>query len=371
MMLKLRLRYLRFQALQMRWQARQADVDFKRRFWRVGCWLGMLSLSHIVAMIIFEDMELWPAIWLTTTTLTTVGYGDLSASTVSGQLATTIFLYVAGIALLAQLAGEYIDWRIQRREFMLKGLWRWQHMKGHILILNTPNQGSNHYLELLLKQIRITPDFSQLPIQLLTTSYPDGLPSSIRKLDVVQYSGEAENRYDLLSVNAQDAKYILVLAEETYERRSDSITLDVLEHLQTIKTPAYIIAECVRDDNYERFKRMGADAILRPVRAYPELMVRAMVAPGTERLLENLFVHDGDHPRRYELELNDLNWGDIACCLINFDLGVPLGYVNKDGDLVTNPAPKHSVSAKALIIMVRHDQTPKEKQIASALSTLN
>ncbi len=88
-------------------------------------------------MMVVESLSLWEATWLTLTTITTVGYGDLAADSFVGQIATVAFLYIPGIALLGQFLGDYVDYRITSREQRLQGLWRWN-MKDHILILNTP-----------------------------------------------------------------------------------------------------------------------------------------------------------------------------------------------------------------------------------------
>ncbi len=56
-------------------------------------------------------------------TMTTVGYGDVYAQTAMGRLSTTVLIYFAGITLLAQIASNYIDFRIERRQKMLNGLY--------------------------------------------------------------------------------------------------------------------------------------------------------------------------------------------------------------------------------------------------------
>ena len=70
----------------------------------------ILSL-HIVAMLYFEGLNFEDAIWLTMTSATTVGYGDISAQTFYGRIATITLLYIAGIAILAQVAAMYFEYR--------------------------------------------------------------------------------------------------------------------------------------------------------------------------------------------------------------------------------------------------------------------
>jgi len=44
--------------------------------------------------------------------------------------------------------------------------------------------------------------------------------------------------------------------------------------------------ECVDDENRHRLYSIGARVVLRPTRSYPEIVVRAMVAPGFEAIIE-------------------------------------------------------------------------------------
>ncbi|MCB1647845.1 MAG: two pore domain potassium channel family protein, partial [Pseudomonadales bacterium] len=262
----------------------------------------------IGAMVWFEGLNPWDALWLTMTTMTTVGYGDMSAATVPGRLATILLMYVFGIFLLAQIAGEWIDYRMDRRERMRLGLWRWQ-MKNHILIVNTPETDGIRYLQGLVQQIRLSTSLEDYPIQIFSPNFPDGLPAELSSMGVVLHKGQPEGEDDMEAADADKADFIIVMAVDNHDVRSDSVTLDVLDRLSRLDLQGHVIAECVHDHNRERFRRHGANAVIRPVRAYPELMVRAMAAPGTETILEDLFTHDGAHPRRYNLEVPEQSWG--------------------------------------------------------------
>ncbi|MBL4607939.1 MAG: two pore domain potassium channel family protein [Pseudomonadales bacterium] len=304
----------------------------------------------------------------TVTTITTVGYGDLSPQTLAGQISTILLLYLLGIALLAQVVGEYIDYRIETREKMAQGRWRWKKMKDHILILNTPSTDRVTYLERLIQQIRNTPGLCEHPVQLLTPSFSDGLPESLKLLGVVHHTALPESSEALINVNLDKAAYVLVLAEDAHDRRSDSCTLDILDHIKRQHVDAYVVAECVHDNNKSRFMQVRADSVLRPVRAYPELLVRALAAPGTEQILENLFTYQGVHAHRFDVSLSGLSWGEVVEKLIRAGVGTPLGYVQQDNKVVTNPGVSEQVKGKAVIVMVNQAYKSNEDIVNEALS---
>jgi len=325
-----------------------------------------VAVANILAMMFFEGLSLSDAIWLTLTTMTTVGYGDMSAQSAMGRLATIVLMYGIGIFLLAQIAGEWIDFRLNRRERMRRGLWRWN-MKNHIVIVNSPEQEGVPYLRMLVEQIRNTPALEDYPIQVFSAAFPDGLPDELAQWGVVLHHGQPEGGDSLTEVDIENADFIIVMAVNTHSIRSDSLTLDILDKLSELNLTGHVIAECVQDDNRERVLKHGAHAVIRPVRAYPELMVRAMAAPGTEVILEDLFTHEGVHPKRYDLDIPQQPWGQLAARLLLAGLGTPIGYMDGNRVVVTNPAASRQVDGSAIFLMVNHDMVPSAEVIAECV----
>ena len=325
-----------------------------------------MVILHILAMLFFESLSLSDSVWLTLTTVTTVGYGDLSAQTDMGRLSTVIFLYFGGIFILAKIAGDYFDFRLERRERMLKGQWNWN-MQDHILIINTPTHNAEQYFERLITQFRAHEDFKEVPIQLLTPAYPDGLHPSLQKLGVIHYSGEANSPASLKAVNINNAAQIVILAADETDSMSDSMTFDILHRLKEQHTTANLTVECVDDNNRSRFLCAGANSVIRPIRAYPELIVRAIVAPGCEIVLENLFTHGGNHTRRYDVEIKATKWSEIVCALINNNLGTALAYLDKQGVVVTDPTPTDPIDASGIILLIREQHIPSDEEIVNSI----
>ncbi len=327
----------------------------------------VLIALHTFAMMGFEGLNFKDSLWLTMTSVTTVGYGDLSAKTDLGRLATIILIYVGGISLLAKLVAEYIDYRLEKRDRKIKGLWEWKNMKDHLLIINTPDQDAERYLKRLIEQIKITPALATLPIQILTDKFPDGLPYEVRDAGVVHVHGRPESGDLLDCAGIQHAKYILIIARNYTDPISDSINFDILDRIDDFTTTAYILAEVVDDANRKRFRDHGSDSVIRPIRAYPEIVTRALEAPGTEQVLENLFTHRGDYPQRYEVIVRNMKWAQVASRIVSAGLGTPLGYIDSNKKVHTNPKAQTQVNTDSLIILVHEDSTCCEDKITEAL----
>lgn len=350
---------------------RAPGADMRTSLLSALCWLLALTLLHVLAMMVFEVMAPGDALWLTMTTLLTVGYGDLSAATFWGRTATIVLLYLVGITLLAKLAGDYIDFRLQRKQEMIQGRWRWQ-MQNHILIINSPDHNPVVYFKRLIGQLRATEEFADAPIQILTNDFPDGLPPRLREMGAVHYHGETSDQTCLEAATADQARAILLLAKDEYSRISDSVTVDVLLQLQSLyeNNLPRIVAELVHGENRPRAIQAGADAVLRPVRGYPEILVQSLIAPGTEQVLENLFTVDEDHTRRYAVRVDDALWSDVVCRIMQAGLGTLIAYVSEDEKVVCHPAHDHRFSAKALLVFVEasRGRIPREADLRECLA---
>jgi len=326
--------------------------DLKKRLLLLA---GVIAL-HSLAMVFFEDLNWWQAFWLTMTSASTTGYGDLSAATFWGQFSTVLLIYGMGITLLAQIASDYVEIRLMRKEMRIKGRMKWNDMQNHILIINTPKYDSERYLGLLINQISQTPELIDIPVQILTTAFPEGLPLNLRSQGVVHHTGDALEDGMLESAGAHRAKYIIVLCQDAQDNYSDSLTFDTLHRIQSLSPAAFIMAEAINDSNRPRFKTAGAKAVIRPIRAYPEMLVRSLIAPGTEQVLEDLFRHQGDHTIRLDVRLAGVTWAQVVTTLIQKNIGTALGYVHKSGDIVTHPQTYSMIDAQGLIILINDDQ---------------
>ena len=340
----LRRRYFRF--------SRHIAGAIRRRLIRAIClFLGLFAI-HVLVMMTAEGYGLGDATWLTITTATTVGYGDISAETLVGRTATTLCMYVFGIFLLAQIATDVFDYRALQRDRRRRGQLEWKNMKDHLLVINVPAEHPEAYLARLVADVRNTPELADIPVQLLTTSFPEGLPSALVNEGVTHYTAVAENTESLRVANATEAKHIVIIAGESNDPRADALTYDILSRIADIRTKASIVAEAVDDGNRQRLLDAGANTVVRPVRAYPEIVVRAMIEPGTERVLENLFTHEADRLARFDADFANLRWRDVVSQFVQGGAGLPLGYVDSNG-VHTNPSPDSICTGEGIITLIK------------------
>jgi voltage-gated potassium channel len=275
-------------------------------------------------------------------------------------------MFITSITLLTLIVSDYIEYRFYRRERILTGRWIYK-MNDHIIIVNTPQHGGEQYFMRFASQIREIPGYETIPIMILTRQFPMGLPTELSDIGVVHHHGAGFDPEALKAVHAGSARHIIVLAADEADPYSDSLTFDIAHRLTELNLGSHTIVECVNDQNRGRFKALGVRTIIRPVRTYPEIMVRSVVAPGSEKVLEDLFNYEHDHPHRYELKLDDLNWADIVSALVRHGIGTALAYIDDDNEVVCHPPTDEEIEGKGLIVLVKSAATPEVSVVEEAL----
>lgn len=335
-----------------------------------GATLGGLITAHTGAMMALENLSFSDSLWLTLTTATTVGYGDMSPETIAGRAATAILMYGGGITVLAQTASDYFDYRQDKRDRINNGKWRWD-MEDHIVFLNSPKNEPEAYFTRLMTEFRKSalPE-AEKPAVVVSSRLNAGLPDDLRKLHVTHVNESVSSAKAFDNSGLPNASIIAALSQDENDPLSDSITFDLVSKAREANPSALIIAEAVEDSNKERLTKVGADHVIRPIRSYPELLIRTMLAPGTEQVIEDLFDSDGEETVRYDLDIEG-TWGQIAGQTIMSDIGTPLAYIATNGDVISNAHPGSYIEAKALIVLAREGNIKQANEVATLLESVN
>ena len=91
--------------------------------------------------------------------------------------------------------------------------------------------------------------------------------------------------------------------------------------------------------------------MLRPVRAYPEMIIGGLLNPGSTAILENLFTAEGE---RIATEVSDQRglWADIVSEHLRTNSGTPIAYRDADtGKIVTAPPGDANITADAIFLL--------------------
>jgi voltage-gated potassium channel len=353
---------------------------WRRTRWRHGrprlrrplLWLGAMVALFVAAMAAFEGMAPDESLWLAVVTLTTVGYGDVTPKTVPGKAATVLLLLLGGVFVVAKVASDWFEWREEVRARKRGGSWRWG-MEGHVLVIGTPGEDAVRFFLGLVRQLRGTPGYRDAPVLLLTRAFPareGGLPQPLCDADIVHVEGAPTDEDALRMADAPRAAAVIVLAEGASDPVSDAVSADVVARVAAMAEGArpVMVTECVDDRNRGRLLAAGAAAAVRPLRTYPEMLARALVAPGAERLLEDLFSSEGNELVRVNLPRAWRGpWARIVGALTERGLGTAIAYRPPGGEARLNPAGPEEIEAEAVYVIVSEAKKPEVEALAATI----
>ena len=345
-----RLRSIRRKAHQKLYLSRQTQDYLTQEALTALFYLTVIISVHTYAMVVFEGLSIKDAAWLTTTSITTVGYGDISAKTDAGRLSTTILIFFGGIFVLGKIAGDFIDFRSSRRTARKSGHWSYNRMKNHIVIIGSKADSEIH-IQRLVAEFERNSETAGQDVVLVTESFGSGLPYSLHQQNIKFVNGHGSDPTFLKQAGVTNADIIIILAWDENKKSSDGHAFDVINRIREMGSEAKIVAECVENSNRPRLTSSGATLVLRPIRAYPEMIVGGLLNTGSLAILENLFTASGESIFIEEKQHTG-SWAEIVSTCVSADKGVPIAYRSAEtGDTVTSPAGSSQINADAIFVL--------------------
>ena len=108
--------------------------------------LGMLLLSILGNAVCFYlcdgpelGIDLGDALWYSAISITTIGYGDLSAVSTGARIGTLIFIVLIGLSAFSVFLGMTIDWVTEQVMKGRRGMGT-VIAKDHVLLINVPSE---------------------------------------------------------------------------------------------------------------------------------------------------------------------------------------------------------------------------------------
>ncbi|MGF1454065.1 MAG: potassium channel family protein [Alphaproteobacteria bacterium] len=331
-----------------------------------------VALLHSVLIALVEDWSLADALWFTATAGTTVGFGDLSPASHLGRLITVLLIYIPAIPAIGYLTSLLVEGIIDRRDRTRLG--RVQLMlSNHLVFINYPKIDGAVYFERAIEQFhQSNTDYADRPIAILTDSLPNGLPQSLHDLGVSLVSHRPNEAAALELACAAQADTVFVLTPSGQEPWEESLVFDIAHQILLLRGDGprpRIIAEAFSPEMKSRLRQMGVDAVVRPIRAYPGLIVRAAIAPGSEAIVEALFDARGEECQRLDQPFTNIAWSDLASSLVARDLGTPIAIQDEHGVVRADLSGSERVSGRAVYLIVpsRSQESFEAAQQAAAL----
>ena len=212
----------------------------------------VLIVSGAVGLTYFEDdRPLADALWWSIVTVTTVGFGDISPTSLGGRLIGVVLMFF-GIGVLgmftATIAGVFVEKRLRKE----RGMGSYE-LSGHIILC-----GWNDRTQEILKDLRADTRAADVPIVLLADI--ETKPVVDEQLYFVRGQLTEEQ---LTRASIEKAATVVLVGDRTLEpiARDAKAVLSVLT-VESLNPDIYSIVELASEANVRHCERAGADEII-------------------------------------------------------------------------------------------------------------
>jgi voltage-gated potassium channel len=224
-----------------------------------------------------HEVDLSDAIYYTTVTLSTTGYGDIAPFTQSARLVNAFLITPLRIAFLVLLIGTTLEvLASQGREMFRVARWRKQ-MDKHVVVVGYGTKGRSA-IETLLRN-----GGSRDDIVVVDPDAAAAQEANNGGLTVVV--GDATRRDVLRRAGVANASQIIITTD-----RDDSTVLSVLNARQ-LNAHAYVVAAVREGENVSLVRQSGANAVVTSSDAVGRLLGLSAVSPALGSVIEDLLTY--------------------------------------------------------------------------------
>ncbi len=257
------------------------------KFYRFLLRENLLKLLAVILIIIlcsgyliasFEPgVSFASGLWWSVVTLTTVGYGDISPSTLEGRILAIIIMFF-GIGLLGILSASLATMLISIRLKEYKGMGDYS-VSDHIIICEW-----NHRAKSIINELRSDPQTASKPIVLIA----DIEEKPVSDPDMLFVRGVV-NEDTLQKANLETANTVIILGDDRVETtaRDAKVVLTALT-VESMNPEVYSVVELVDKANEQHCQRANADEIIVSSELNSHLIASAASDHGISRIISEL-----------------------------------------------------------------------------------
>ena len=311
-----------------------------------GASLAAMLVLGSMGYVIIEGWSFFDGLYMTITTLTTVGYGEIRPLTTAGR-AYTMVLILTGVGLMLSIIGALakvvVEGELQDALGKRKIRRKVEKLKDHYVICGFGRLG-----KIIARQL------SQAGIPLVVV---ENNPEAISSLDAEEYPfvmGDATREEVLLEAGIERAKGLVAVLH------SDAGNVYITLTARSLNPKLYIVARGEEPGSHQKLLRAGADKVESPYEMGGRKMAHTILRPTVTTFMD-LAMQDG-----VEWSMEEIAVGEgsplVGVPLINTGIRKDLNLIvvaikRLDGNLLFNPTPQATIQGGDTLIVVgmRHN----------------
>lgn len=258
-------------------------------WWELGRRMLMaLGVLVLTVLIVYFDREGYndsadgevsftDAIYYTTVTLSTTGYGDISPVTDQARMVNAFVITPLRVAFLVLLIGTTIEvLASQGREMFRVARWR-KHMDAHVVVIGYGTKGRSAVDMLVNNGVRKE--------SIIIVDPSPGALGDAHADGIAVVTGDATRREVLRKAGVQRARQVIITTN-----RDDSTVLCAL-NVRQLNPDTYLVAAVREQNNVPLVRQSGADSVITSSDAVGRLLGLSTLSPELGSVMEDLLTY--------------------------------------------------------------------------------
>lgn len=214
------------------------------------------------------------ALYYASVTVTTTGYGDITAVSTGARMATIFLITPARILFLILVVGTTVEVLTdQSRRELLTKRWR-QRVKNHYVICGFGATGHSAAADLISRGVQ--------PAEIVAVDVNTDVVAKAAEEGYIIVQGDASHRSVLRQAAIERARAVIVAPN-----RDDTAVLVTLT-AREMNPDAHIVAGVKEQENMHLFLQGGANEVIDATAAVGRMLGLGTYAPGAVRVLDDL-----------------------------------------------------------------------------------
>jgi voltage-gated potassium channel len=250
--------------------------------------LGLLVMSLLGNAVCFytfdgasSEVSFADAMWYSVISITTIGYGDYSATSMGARVGTVVFIVLVGMAAFTVFLGIVVDGMTQ---LAMKGQFGMGTAlaSDHCLIVNFPSEPR---VRRLVQELRGDPAFGDGEI-IIVSDRVERLPFDEPKLLFVRGNPLESETFTRASIGR--ARSAIVLATGYDDPNSDAVVSSIISVIDSLNPDVRVVAECLDDRHELLFQAVHCDALVNGMNIADHLLVQETHDPGLSQMVDEI-----------------------------------------------------------------------------------
>jgi len=263
---------------------------------KIGIGIAVFLFTLMLSILAVERgtnknlASLFDALWYVLVTITTIGYGDITPTTVPGRLIAMIIM-IGGIVVFGTVSGKIASMLFERQRKKDRGLLTMNRKKGHFIICGW-QEGMDEILDGILGA---NPDLFPADIVLVNLAPKEDLEAILhasRFAGINYVSGDFSEEETLTRANVLGARRILILSDYSHPYSAmerDSRTVLAVLLVKKLNRSLYVTAELLDEHFRKHLESEHCDEIILTRNYEQRLVVSASTGTGMSHVLEKMF----------------------------------------------------------------------------------